>query len=47
LRSDDLEKFGIGKSDTNKLALSEVLNYISIRDEKNNTVVLKDLKSIS
>jgi hypothetical protein len=44
LRSDDLEKFGIGKSDTNKLALSEVLNYISIRDEKNNTVVLKDLK---
>ncbi len=44
LRSDDLEKFGIGKSDTNKLALSEVLNYISIRDEKNTTVVLKDLK---
>lgn len=44
LRSDDLEKFGIGKSDTNKLALSEVLNYISIRDEKNTIVVLKDLK---
>jgi hypothetical protein len=44
LRSDDLEKFGIGKSDTNKLALSEVLNYVSIRDEKNTTVVLKDLK---
>jgi glutaredoxin len=44
LRSDDLEKFGIGKSDINKLALYEVLNYISIRDEKNTTVVLKDLK---
>lgn len=44
LRSDDLEKFGIGKSDTNKLALSEVLSYISIRNEKNTTVVLKDLK---
>ena len=44
LRSDDLEKFGIGKSGTNKLALDEVLNYISIRDEKNTTVVLKDLK---
>lgn len=44
LRSDDLEKFGIGKSDTNKLALSEVLNYVSIRYEKNTTVVLKDLK---
>lgn len=44
LRSDDLEKYGIGKSDTNKLALSEVLNYVSIRDEKNTTVVFKDLK---
>jgi hypothetical protein len=44
LRSDDLEKFGIGKSEINKLALSEVLSYISIRDEKNTTVVLKDLK---
>ena len=44
LRSDDLEKFGIGQSDTNKLALEEVLNYISIRDEKKTTVVLKDLK---
>ncbi|MCG7850077.1 MAG: BREX system P-loop protein BrxC, partial [ANME-2 cluster archaeon] len=44
LRSDDLEKFGIGASDINKLALEEVLNYISIRDERKTTVVLKDLK---
>ncbi len=44
LKSDDLEKFGVGKSETNKLALDEMLNYISIRDEKNNTVVFKDLK---
>jgi len=44
LKSDDLEKFGVGKSETNKLALDEMLNYISIRDERNNTVVFKDLK---
>jgi len=44
LRSDDLEKFGVEKVETNKLAMSEVLNYISIRDERNTTVVLKDLK---
>ncbi|MCD4843299.1 MAG: BREX system P-loop protein BrxC [Methanosarcinales archaeon] len=44
LRSDDLEKFGIGGSETNKLALEEVFNYVTIRDERNTTVVLKDLK---
>ena len=44
LRSDDLEKFGVGKSETNRLALDEVLTYISIRCERNTTVVLKDLK---
>jgi len=44
LRSDDLEKFGADKAETNKLALDEVLKYISIRDERNTTVVLKDLK---
>ena len=44
LRSDDLEKFGVEKVETNRLAMSEVLNYISIRDERNTTVVLKDLK---
>jgi hypothetical protein len=44
LRSDDLEKFGIGESETNKLALEEVFNYVTIRDERNTTVVLKDLK---
>ena len=44
LRSDDLEKFGVGKSETNRLALDEVLSYISIRNERNTTVVLKELK---
>ena len=44
LRSDDLEKYGIGESETNKLALEEVFNYVTIRDERNTTVVLKDLK---
>ena len=44
LRSDDLEKYGIGESGTNKLALEEVFNYVTIRDERNTTVVLKDLK---
>ena len=44
LRSDDLERFGIETSAINKLALDEVLNYITIRDEKNTTVVLKGLK---
>ncbi|MDD4126516.1 MAG: BREX system P-loop protein BrxC, partial [Methanomicrobium sp.] len=34
LKSDDLEKFGVGKSETNNLALNEMLNYISIKDEK-------------
>lgn len=44
LRSDDLEKFGVGQSETNRLALDDMLNYISIRSERNTTVVLKDLK---
>ena len=44
LRSDDLEKYGIGESETNKLALEDVFNYVTIRDERNTTVVLKDLK---
>jgi hypothetical protein len=45
LRSDDLEKFGIGRSETNKQALKEVLDYVDIRTEKNDTVVLKELKN--
>ena len=44
LRSDDLEKFGVEKGETNKLAMNEVRDYISIRDEKNTTIVLKYLK---
>ncbi|MDA0525425.1 BREX system P-loop protein BrxC [Methanococcoides alaskense] len=45
LRSNDLEKYGIGKSDTNKRALKEVLDYVDIRTEKNDNVVLKEVKS--
>ncbi|WP_250868421.1 hypothetical protein [Methanococcoides seepicolus] len=45
LRSDDLEKFGCGKSEVNKRALKEVLDYVDIRTEKNDNVVLKEVKS--
>lgn len=45
LNSDDLERFGFGRSDTNTLALDEVLNYIIIRDERKTAVVLGDLKN--
>lgn len=45
LRSDDLEKFGVGKSETNNNALNEMLSYISIKDEKKFTVVLSELRN--
>jgi len=44
LKSDDLEKFGFGKSETNKLALDEVLNYINIHDERKTPVILGEFK---
>jgi hypothetical protein len=44
LRLDDLEKFGASGSDTNKLALKEMLDYIQMRHSRNVRVVLKDLK---
>lgn len=44
LRSDDLERYGAGRSDTNKLALEEVLNYIAVKYEKKNSVLLSELK---
>ncbi|RNI11896.1 BREX system P-loop protein BrxC [Methanohalophilus sp. RSK] len=44
LKSDDLEKFGAGTSDTNKNALAELRDYINIRHQKNDKLVLKDIK---
>ncbi|KKG09807.1 BREX system P-loop protein BrxC [Methanosarcina sp. 2.H.A.1B.4] len=44
LRSDDLEKFGVTGSDTNKLALKEVLDYIQMKYGRSGRVLLSDLK---
>ncbi|HML27134.1 MAG TPA: BREX system P-loop protein BrxC, partial [Methanomethylovorans sp.] len=44
LQADDLEKFGFGRSDTNKLALKEVLDHLNIKPQRNDSVVLQDLK---
>ncbi|MBN2489152.1 MAG: BREX system P-loop protein BrxC [Methanosarcinaceae archaeon] len=44
LKADDLEKFGAGKSDTNQLALREILDYLNIKHQKNDVVVLQDIK---
>ena len=45
LRSDDLEKFGVTGSDTNKLALKEMLDYIQIKYGRSGRVLLSDLKN--
>ena len=44
LRSDDLEKFGVTGSDTNKLALKEMLDYIQLKYGRSGRVLLSDLK---
>ncbi|RXG33739.1 BREX system P-loop protein BrxC [Methanohalophilus sp. WG1-DM] len=44
LRADDLEKFGVGKSDTNRNALEELRDYIKVRHQRNDVLVLKDIK---
>lgn len=44
LQEDDLEKFGGGTSETNQLALREMLDYLNIRHQKNDVVVLQDIK---
>jgi len=44
LKADDLEKFGFGGSDTNKLALEEVLYHLNIKHQRNDSVVMQDLK---
>jgi hypothetical protein len=45
LRSDDLERFGNADSETNKLALKEVFEYIQIKASRGGRVLLSDLKS--
>ena len=44
LTSSDLERYGLPEGETNKLALREMLDYLSIRNEQNKRVLLKDLK---
>ena len=44
LTSSDLERFGASEGKTNHLALKEMLEFISLRNEQNKRVLLKDLK---
>lgn len=44
LKADDLEKFGAETSETNQLALREVLDYLNIKHQKNDVVVLQEIK---
>lgn len=45
LKSDDLERWGLGKSETNCLALDEMRDYISVKYEKKIPVVMSELVS--
>ncbi|MDI3484826.1 MAG: hypothetical protein PWQ50_46 [Methanolobus sp.] len=44
LQADDLEKFGVGTSETNQLALREILEHLNVKNQKNDVVVLQDIK---
>ncbi|WP_214044222.1 BREX system P-loop protein BrxC [Methanomethylovorans sp.] len=44
LQADDLEKFGFGRSDTNKLALKEILDHLNLKHQRNDSVVMQDIK---
>ena len=44
LKADDLEKFGAGVSETNKLALREMLDYLNIKHQKKDVVLLQEIK---
>ena len=44
LQADDLEKFGAKTSETNHLALREMLDHLNVRHQKNDIVVLRDFK---
>lgn len=44
LKSDDLERYGAGKSETNALALEEMLNYIFVKHERKQTLLLSEIR---
>lgn len=44
LKADDLERFGAGASQTNQLALREIMDYLNIKHQKNDVVVLQEIK---
>ncbi|WP_370576110.1 BREX system P-loop protein BrxC [Methanomethylovorans sp.] len=44
LQADDLERFGAGGSEANQLALREMLDHLNVRHQKNDVVVLQDIK---
>lgn len=44
LKADDLERYGAGASETNQLALREIMDYLNIKHQKNDVVVLQDSK---
>ena len=43
LKSDDLERFGFGPSESNNLALQEMHDYIVVKDEKKSMVVMSEM----
>lgn len=45
LKVNDLEQYGLGRSERNKLALDEMLAYIRVKDEKKINVVFGDLRT--
>lgn len=45
LKEDDLERFGVGSQGANELALDEMLNYISVKEEKKIQVLLSEIRS--
>ena len=44
LAATDLERYGAGESATNRTALKEMLTYISLKNEQDRRIVLKDVK---
>jgi hypothetical protein len=44
LKADDLERFGGEASETNQLALREIMDYLGIKHQKNDVVVMHEIK---
>ncbi len=44
LKADDLERFGAGASETNQLAYREVLDHLNVKHQRNDVVVLQEIK---